>query len=212
MRVLGACEGPLGETSFGACAVRAQLAYDCNANPTLRPAGEADELWSCLSTVRSCTDVDQCIFTQGAVESCVASPSGNFTACGAANAGVRITCGSPTPGRATSVEPCALLGKTCTRTSDSGASCSGALRSSCATSTCSGTNAVDCQLRGQTTFDEGLDVSAACAVRPASCTGDDTCINTTITSCGRGATHTFDCATAGLHGCTVVGGKAACVP
>jgi len=57
------------------------------------------------------------------------------------------------------------------------------------------------------------DVTAACAVRPATCTSDDTCEGTTITSCGRGASYSVDCRSAGLKGgCKVTAGKAACVP
>lgn len=162
---LGACEGPLGESVFGPCVVRAQLAYDCAANLTLRPAGETDELWSCLSTVSTCGDVDQCVFP-GGLQECAAVPSGSLTACSMlpGNRAVRFRCANPVAGRAIGIEPCAMLGQACSPepgTPGSAASCSGSLGFTCTTTTCDGTSAVDCNLAGGVgTFDRGVNCAS----------------------------------------------------
>ena len=80
---LGACEGAIGESSFGACTVNAHLAYDCGLTPALRPRGSVDAFWACLATVQSCGDVDRCVFP-GGVQDCVAVPTGSTSACGTA--------------------------------------------------------------------------------------------------------------------------------
>lgn len=153
---LGACEGPLGESALGPCTVHAQLAYDCAANPSQRPAGPSDDLWSCLATVNSCGDVDRCVFP-GGVEPCLEVPTGSFTACGKANGAVRLRCANPLGGRAVGVEPCALLGKTCSKEDESAASCGGTTGFTCTTTACAGTSAVDCNFAGTRTFDRGVD-------------------------------------------------------
>ena len=75
---LGACEGAIGESSFGACTIDAQLAYDCSLTPALRPRGIVDAFWACLATVKSCGDVDRCVFP-GGVQDCNLVTSGSFS-------------------------------------------------------------------------------------------------------------------------------------
>ena len=52
----------LDETAFGACMMHALWAYDCDLNPGLRPNGATQALWSCLSDVKSCAEVDAIVF------------------------------------------------------------------------------------------------------------------------------------------------------
>lgn len=177
---LGACEGPLGESVFGPCVVRAQLAFDCTANPALRPRGEVDAFWGCLSTVASCGDVDRCVFP-GGVQDCNEVLTGSSSACGgdatgtgpvAANKRTRVECSGP-KGRAVGVEPCVMLGKTCSKENDSTATCSGTAGFDCTTSQCSSSSAVNCTLAGTRTIDRGLDCSGY---------GDGDCVLTTTGS------------------------------
>lgn len=152
---LGACEGSLQTSTLGECAVRAQLAYDCKANPTLRPAGEADNLWGCLATVTSCDEVDRCVFpSPSGADTCAAgSDTAKALACGNSNPKALIHCQGTEPGRAVGVEPCALLGQTCAKSTGPGVlpACSGTQGfGKCTTSTCAGTSAVDCASGGQT--------------------------------------------------------------
>ncbi len=215
---LGACEGPLNESAFGPCAVRAQLAYDCAANPSLRPAGETDELWACLATVTSCGDVDQCVFP-GGVQPCQAIPTGGLTACSTikGNGAVRLRCATPTSGRAVGIEPCAMVGKTCSTEDTSAASCSGTLGFTCTTTTCSGTSAIDCNPAGTRTFDRGVDCAKfgggrcvlsdagagpVCVAGPGgpTCPLDTVaaCDGGTVTSCAAGSEIRVDCSRLGL--------------
>lgn len=153
---LGACEGALGESSFGTCTVDAQLAYDCSLNAALRPRGSVDAFWACLATVKSCGDVDRCVFP-GGVQDCVAVPTGSTSACGTvANKSVRLECAGPS-GRARGVEPCAMLGKTCAPEDTSSSTCSGKLGFTCTKNACSGTAVVDCTPAGVRMLDRGTD-------------------------------------------------------
>lgn len=213
---LGACEGPLGEAVFGPCAVRAQLAYDCKAAPSVRPQGAVDEFWGCLATVRSCGDVDGCVFP-GGVQSCVAVPTGSSSACGtlAGNTATRLKCAGPA-GRAVGVEPCVMLGKTCAAESTSVASCVGSLGFTCATTGCSGTKAVDCRTAGTRKLDRGVDCAGygagacvdgaggpACKGGPTapSCSTDPAprCNADLLTTCIDGRDVQIDCTKLGLR-------------
>ncbi|HSO40900.1 MAG TPA: hypothetical protein VLT33_50585, partial [Labilithrix sp.] len=214
---LGACEGPLGESRFGQCAVRAQLAYDCNvvggANKTLRPAGETDELWSCLATATSCAQVDQCVFPKG-VDTCRPVDTTYFIGCGVSNPRAAVKCALPAGGRAVGVEPCALLGQTCAKDKEPTApgSCSGTKAFGCSTSTCAGTSAVACEGN----HDVGLD----CAASGSTCVVDDAgagpicvpkdapacnvdappaCDGTTVTQCVGGKLIRINCGALGLE-------------
>jgi hypothetical protein len=150
---LGACEGPLGASAFGPCALHAQLAYDCTANPSLRPNGAATRYWTCLAQVKTCADVDACVFPSGKVE-CSEIASGTFTACGDNdNKSVRVRCGTgKTP---LAVEPCLTVGETCTKDESGPAACTGSQGGSCTKSRCEGSNAVSCS--ALSTQDRGLD-------------------------------------------------------
>ncbi|MBX3188474.1 MAG: hypothetical protein KF819_15775 [Labilithrix sp.] len=285
---LGACEGPLGASTFGSCTIAAQLAFDCVANPTLRPAGNVDAFWACMATVRSCAEVDECVFPGGA-QPCTGA-AGPFTRCGTAgNEHVRLACSSPTEARPVGVEPCLIVGKTCVNEDEgSTANCAGGLGlGNCTATKCVGTKAVACNLSGAKSFDDGIDCAGygarecddrsgggprcvpgpeakACpASEPptATCDGgkvtscvaskqivvdcqrlglgcdvtipppsydpgqacvkggatpcvepDDSCSETMLRSCGRGARKSVDCASLGFSTCTVTNGRAACGP
>lgn len=207
---LGACEGPLGESVFGPCVVRAMLAFDCHANPALRPAGAADELWACLATVGSCGDVDACVFPSG-VPRC----EGMYTGC-AAMSSARVICETTTRARARGVEPCALLGQTCSRQDDVPARCGGVLGfTACPAGSCSRTGAVDCDPSGTPTFDDGIDCASigggacvvgdggpACAPGASAtlCEGDapPVCDGDTVMTCVGGRQSRVDCSLLGL--------------
>lgn len=214
---LGACEGPLGESAFGPCVVRAMLAFDCTSTPTLRPAGEVDAFWGCLATVASCADVDQCVFP-GGVQPCKEVSAGSSTACGtlAANAGARLRCSGPA-GRAAGVEPCTMLGKTCAVENASTSTCAGALGfDTCSTNLCSGKSAVDCQPAGTRTLDRGVSCAGIgagqCITADAgapfcqptaaapSCTEDTepACEGQVLTSCVENRQTRIDCGRIGL--------------
>ena len=131
--------------------------------PSLRPRQALDTFWSCLATVKSCGDVDRCVFPAG-VQECVAVAERQLDrrAEPMANGGVRLEC-SGDAGRAHGVEPCALSGRTCSSPSGdpSIAKCSGALGFACTGDggTCSGTSAVDCRPSGTLRVDQGVDCS-----------------------------------------------------
>lgn len=211
---LGACEGPLGESAFGPCVVRAQLAFNCAATPTLRPVGAAAAFWRCLATVSSCADVDRCVFPD-AVQQCIAVNGGVSDVCGTnGNAGLRIRCSGPA-GRATAIEPCIMMGKACIADGPSLAQCGGPKGFSCVASGCAGTAAVDCSSDAQFTVDRGVDCAGygagACAASDAGATctpgrdagtcSDDSppaCDRSTAKMCANGKETRVDCAELGL--------------
>ena len=98
------------------------------------------------------------------LQECDAVPTGSLTACGTVpgNLGVRLRCASPNGGHADGIEPCAMLGQTCTKEvgSNSAASCSGSRGFNCSTTTCSGKSAVDCNPAGTGTFDRGINCAS----------------------------------------------------
>jgi hypothetical protein len=214
---LGACEAPMGESAFGQCVIRAQLAFDCGANPYLRPVGAADAFWGCMATAASCSAVDRCVFP-GGPQDCNAVPSGSFTACATLgpNKGVRVKCGNPVAGPAVGIEPCVMLGQSCSNEDSSNATCSGALGyDTCTTSTCSGSNAVDCATKGTRKLDVGVDCALLGASRcvdgdagpvcapvaaPAMCTGDTapSCNGTVSSTCVGGKEIHVNCNILGL--------------
>jgi hypothetical protein len=122
---LGACESPMGGNAFGACYFRALLAYDCTANPNHKAKGAAHRLWDCLQQVKTCGDVDTCIFGEAAPSVC--GKGGVYTGCAMGNPDVRVFCtdgGVPPFARAVGAENCALWGQTCAPTSG-GTACAG---------------------------------------------------------------------------------------
>lgn len=172
---LGACGGALDDTVFGPCMMHALWAYDCDLNPGLRPNGATHALWSCLSDVKSCADVDACL-RPGPPDVCPAVAGGSFTQCGdAGSTELRVECASSMQGPPSRFEPCALQGKTCIALDDSTSACGGATKKTCPQGMrCTGTGAVDCKLstgRTPTLADFGVD----CAMFGAGeCAGEDT--------------------------------------
>jgi hypothetical protein len=219
---LGACEGALGESAFGKCVARAQLAFDCKANPKLRPAGATDDFWSCLATATTCKQVDDCAFPSGQVDACREFASGSFTSCGNANPTTHVKCAAPGGGRPVGVEPCAMLGKTCSITDSLGstATCSGTVTSfspgatACVENACRGTIARNCTGGGTSTTDDGFDCasqSAKCTLAAgvpactlaagAACTPDapPSCDGARVIACVDGHQVAVDCAVIGLE-------------
>lgn len=161
---LGACSGVLGGTTFGPCMMHALWAYDCDLNPGMRPNGATYALWSCLSDVKTCGEVDACLRPSGGNDTCPAVAGGSPTQCGDAGPSeLRIECSKPQAGPPASVEPCALQGKTCTVVDPTTSMCAGATKKSCPQGrACVGTAAVDCRLTdpGSTLVDLGIDCAA----------------------------------------------------
>ncbi|MDP9000858.1 MAG: hypothetical protein M3O46_12185 [Myxococcota bacterium] len=214
---LGACETPTGRNAFGACLFQALLAYDCAANPSHRVKGKAHDLWDCLSQVKSCGDVERCLFPQGAP---ACASAGNFTSCGntpggvAANADVRFECigdGAP-PSPTAHGENCALWGQTCAA---SGAStvcagevagcdvsgCFGAARTELHWCDDGGDIGIDCEGNGRQmcgAFPERNAAWVACLPEGDGgvCAADAsaTCANGVAYSCPAGVIETIDCA------------------
>jgi hypothetical protein len=152
---LGACEGPLGATKLGPCIAAATAAYDCNANPGLRPQRGTLELWGCLLDAVTCDAVDACIFSRVAGACPGLGPGQEFTTCD--EQGVRVACSPGDGGRPSAVEPCLLRGQTCTKRNDSAAACTGNRGAGCSTQGCIGTSAVVCGTGGDNIIDEGVD-------------------------------------------------------
>lgn len=168
---LSACVRPHGSSAFAECLVHAQLAYDCVANPNLRPRGDVEKAWGCLANVTSCADLDACMFPEGKPTCQAGSSEG--TACGVgASASVRIGC-SPT--RGTEFDFCPLTGRTCVN-SATGAECVPTTTPCSGTRTCAEGIARDC-VDGDP--DRGVDCRAygakqcAQAVSEPGCRGND---------------------------------------
>lgn len=214
---LGACLGPHGESVFGACVIRAQLAFDCTANPYLRPTGAPMAFWQCMATATTCSAIEACAFG-GPAQGCPTIASGKFTRCTSVGGGhTRIECSAPGGKAASAVEPCVMTSRTCTDENASVSNCTGALRATgCTESGCVGTNAVECDLGGGTNIDRGVDCAGMGAGRcvaedagptcapnasaPA-CSGDPTpaCASgSTVSSCVGGRRITINCAKLGL--------------
>ncbi len=109
---LGACEAPLGNNAFGPCYFRALMAYDCAANPDHRPREKARGLWDCLQQVKSCADVDACMFPDAPAPGC--DDAGTYASCSETNKDVRRLCPADGgPSASSRRENCALWGQTC---------------------------------------------------------------------------------------------------
>lgn len=220
---LGACLGGIGSTRYGECLVQATTAYDCTANPSLRPLGATARAWKCLASAATCAEVGACVFPSGA-QTCKPASGGTYTACGnGVNASTLVACGeSETP---VAVEPCLLSSRTCSTidpVTNRGA-CTGPTGTRCvagAKPKCEGTAAVACERLGSApATDVGLDCATLGAGRcvdgtdgPACVPGDGATACTTarpleckgdvVTGCVDGKTLTLDCKALGL----------ACVP
>ncbi len=157
---LGACLGAAGTARFGECSVQAQLAYDCDANPGLRPLGARADLWACLETATTCAAVQACVFPDGPQPCSITN--GTLQRCGttARNASTLVTCtaGEPLPA---AVEPCLMAGRTCAPVRPGGdGTCSGGASSSCTQTRprgCVGTVAMECSPGAGATTDTGID-------------------------------------------------------
>ncbi|MDB4944969.1 MAG: hypothetical protein JWP97_4503 [Labilithrix sp.] len=172
---LGACVGAFPEHNLGACALLAEQAYNCHANPDLRPSGELDAMWACLSRVSSCGDVVACAFPAGR-EECAEAGNG-YEQCARANASTLLRCEGDA-GPPVAVMPCLLEGRTCSNGAgvemDSNAYCVGGDGITCFTSTpiCRGDHVISCDGAGR---DVGID----CSLYGARCTasgGGPTCV------------------------------------
>lgn len=159
---LGACLGPLGESQFGPCVIKAELAYDCEANPGLRPRGETDAFWSCLARdgagPQSCTQIEECVFTKThEAQDCQAVESAAFFACD--SNGARVQCKAPGNGPPAAVEPCALSGRHCVATAgNASAFCVGGTTTDApAAPACKGTTASKAGNSDGTSVDKGID-------------------------------------------------------
>ena len=155
---LGACEGALADDAFGACMVRARLAYDCAANPNRQVIGAAHAYWDCLWQAQSCGEVANCVEPYGTHETC-AEAGTDYVACDPLT-GTLLACaaglatGTPPEG----LESCAALGQTCSTVG--AAACSGstaACTSGNEGTSCADTTALhDCDPDGGP-LDYGLD-------------------------------------------------------
>lgn len=167
---LGACGGPLGQTSFAECVRQARWTFDCQLNPHLRPRGRAHDLWACLSSASTCQDVSACVY-QGAAPTCQGVPEGgSFTRCATgADKAVRVHCGSTDDGPPIGTEPCALSGQTCEALDPSESVCVGAPGCSSQGRRCDGTVARDCAETASKSF---VDLGRDCAT-----VGDGACVS-----------------------------------
>jgi hypothetical protein len=206
---LSACEGALGDNAFGACMVRAVLAYDCTANPNrpLTATGPAHAYWDCLWQVKSCGDVDRCIEPSGTLATCAAdTDDAGYVACDL-EAGTLVACGpAATNGNPpTALESCTAIGQTCA--ASGAAACLGSA-TACAGQAdyCDpdGVHLHDCDPDGGTTdygvdcasFGGGICNAGGCtAVGGSACspTSDVTCDGGVATGCPSGSTEQVDC-------------------
>jgi hypothetical protein len=153
---LGACLGPLGETSAGTCIMHAQGAYNCDYNPSVRPRGKIAALWRCLGSVTSCNEVRSCVYGS-AVPSCPAEPELESSTCLIGDGGsTAIACNLlSTPVGALA---CTLQGQACNALTPTRATCAGGLGAACeGRPRCEGTAAVTCHSIHGRSIDEGID-------------------------------------------------------
>jgi hypothetical protein len=221
---VGACETPFGRNAFGPCMFQALLAYDCAANPNHGPDGKAHDLWDCLWQVKSCGDVDRCVFPAG-VQPCAgglaATACGTDAGGGLSNADVRLACAGD--GGVARGESCVMGGQSCT-SNGAPAACTGTGGASCSIVECASgrTQLVSC--------DGGADRGIDCAQNGAGiCVGvgaggaawvaclaesdaeacvpdaSASCSGGVASSCPSGVPESIDCA-------ALVGGIAACNP
>ena len=206
---LGACLGTTEDSNFGACLIRALAAYDCSFNPSLRPRGEHELLWDCLSRVESCDGVALCVFGTKApgCPSGITDPT-PFTRCNQQDGSVVLQCGPSTTPRG--MTPCALRGRTCTDLDESTSICTGKRGGSCTvTPRCDGTSAVTCKSAGGIGSDEGTDCAAYGDGR---CARDDAGVAcappASAGACALGKTSEVRCSDAGTFAESCVDGRA----
>jgi hypothetical protein len=212
---LGACRGATEATTFGACMLNALAAYDCRLNPALRPRGASKDLWTCLASVASCSDVDGCLFGSAAPPICGPVSGGTFRAC--ADPGSLIECGLPAATNPpVAVVPCTLEGRGCLELDGTRALCVGKAGATCTGAPrCDGTSAIRCDAASESA-DIGVDCAAfgfgvcvaddagvACAPAPdtPNCTGTSElrCDDAGVArACVAGRELAFDCSRLGL--------------
>lgn len=155
---VGACLGPLEDTRFGECMMRALAAFDCSFNPSLRPRHATAVLWDCLSKASTCEAVELCVFGMPAPQ-CL---SGQYSACnlepdghGSFDAGsVLVECRDKAPA---GMNLCTLRGRSCARVDGTKSICAGTHGASCTgPARCEDTFAVQCRSFGGVDADEGM--------------------------------------------------------
>jgi hypothetical protein len=230
---LGACRPPEADEAFGDCMVQALLAYDCAANPNHQAKGKAHHLWDCLSTAATCGDVSTCTGAPASDDGgapCVQTGcynsqlrwcmQGADLGLDCADNGAQRCDGFPDASSASWVA--------CIPESDAGlcalnrnAQCVGGFARSCPAGVA---ETIDCQsllgvpgacVSGPIAHD--FDWTSPCAVVPPQCT-TDSCVDGGVSSCGRGAPFSVDCAMEKLGVCRMVATstgtapRAACAP
>lgn len=195
--LLGACLSPMGSSTFGTCWEHAAAAFDCEGNPGLRPAGEADDFWHCVAEADSCDAGALCVFPSG-VPKCTVSGGGTFTGCSGA---ARVEC-SASGQPPTAVEACMAAGQTCHKIDQSTAVCAGSKGVDCAVGTsCSGTQAIDCSNAGFPTQDLGLDCANVGKGTCVTVDGGPICLPIDSASTECTADQPFQCVGDVLRGC-----------
>jgi hypothetical protein len=153
---LGACLGPVGNSSTGTCIMHAQGAYNCDYNPSVRPRGKVAALWRCLGSVTSCDEVKSCIYGS-AVPSCPAEPEVESSTCLMGDGGSSvIACNLLS--KPIGALSCTLQGKTCNMLNAARSTCAGGLGAACeGRPRCEGTAAITCRNIDGRGVDEGID-------------------------------------------------------
>ena len=209
---LGACEGPYEHNPFGQCVFEAIQAYDCSVRPNMKVNGSIFAYWSCLADVKSCDDVNRCVYA-GSNPGCKSLPAG-YNSC--ANNGVtRVGCKAmaSVSSHPTFVANCNAQGRRCVQPdpTDSIAFCAASDTSNDAgcSSGCEGAILHDCEDGGLTyAIDVGRDCrnvgagscragdgGAVCAPSGAACsTGALICSMNVAIDCRSGLEDRVDCA------------------
>jgi hypothetical protein len=205
---LRACQGALGGDSFATCMLRAHAAYDCSMNPVLRPRGEAEDLWRCLFQVKSCADVNVCLYADAGPPCSPANDEAGVSVC---RNGTTVQCYADHD--AATVEACALENRDCTTINPSQSACTGPLAKSCAgesrcvngthASRCAGTAdfGLDCATLGEgTCFADDAGVACVPTAEAGACDASTevTCSAGVAHSCVGGRDVTIDCSILGL--------------
>jgi hypothetical protein len=212
-RLLGACSGPIGENQFGACMVRAILAYDCTTNPDRKPKGAALDFWRCMAAANDCGSADKCTGKAGC------TPGEVATACLDSH---RTACTGAPDGGFAQVESCAAWGQVCVDNAVGGPSCGGPAKlGPCDASTCVGNTLVGCDPASQN--DLGVDCTQfgaghcltpqagpICAPAGPGCadSGVVACNAGVATACLTGALERVNCSTLTLGSGVCVEGQA----
>ena len=192
---LGACEGPYEHNPFGQCVFEAIQAYDCTARPNMKVKGSVLEYWRCLANVKTCGDVDRCVYP-GVTPVCSGTGM-KFNAC-AGNGVTRVACSdtATTNSHPTFVANCNGQGRRCVQpsTNDSIAFCAASDTSDggC-TPGCEGSLLHDCEDAG---LPYPLDLGRDC-----SNVGGGGCANKNGTVCAPSTSGT-SCADAGALSCS----------